>query len=93
MKMDKGVRNAILGAIGTIIVAVAGSWVQLNQRISIIEVQVDNDHQLFMNNQEDMKEIKEMLGEINLKVSHINDVKMDRPFADSHPLRTEEGGR
>ena len=56
-------------------------------------MQVDNDHQLFMNNQEDMKEIKEMLGEINLKVSHINDVKMDRPFADSHPLRTEEGGR
>ena len=84
MAMDKGIRNAIIGVIGSIIVAVAGSWVQLNQRISILEVQVMNDHQLFVGSQEDMKEIKSMLGEINIKVSHLNDIKADRPNMDSH---------
>lgn len=90
MAMDKGIRNAMIGVIGSIIVAVAGSWVQLNQRISILEVQVVNDHQLFVGSQEDMKEIKSMLGEINIKVSHLNDIKADRPNMDSHI--TQKGG-
>ena len=88
--MDKGTRNAMIGVIGSIIVAVAGSWVQLNQRISILEVQVMNDHQLFVDSQEDMKEIKSMLGEINIKVSHLNDVKVDRPNVDNHLI--QKGG-
>lgn len=90
MAMDKGIRNAMIGVIVSIIVAVAGSWVQLNQRISILEVQVMNDHQLFVGSQEDMKEIKSMLGEINIKVSHLNDIKADRPNMDSHI--TQKGG-
>lgn len=90
MAMDKGTRNAMIGVIGSIIVAVAGSWVQLNQRISILEVQVMNDHQLFVDSQEDMKEIKSMLGEINIKVSHLNDVKVDRPNVDNHLI--QKGG-
>lgn len=90
MAMDKGIRNAMIGVIGSIIVAVAGSWVQLNQRISILEVQVMNDHQLFVGSQEDMKEIKSMLGEINIKVSHLNDIKVDRPNMDNHI--TQKGG-
>ena len=90
MAMDKGIRNAMISVIGSIIVAVAGSWVQLNQRISILEVQVMNDHQLFVGSQEDMKEIKSMLGEINIKVSHLNDIKADRPNMDSHI--TQKGG-
>ena len=90
MAMDKGIRNAMIGVIGSINVAVAGSWVQLNQRISILEVQVMNDHQLFVGSQEDMKEIKSMLGEINIKVSHLNDIKADRPNMDSHI--TQKGG-
>ena len=90
MAMDKGIRNAMIGVIGSIIVAVAGSWVQLNQRISILEVQVMNDHQLFVGSQEDMKEIKSMLGEINIKVSHLNDIKADGPKMESH--MTQKGG-
>lgn len=85
--MDKGARNAMIGVIGSIIVAVAGSWIQLNQRISILEVQVMNDHQLFVDTQEDMKDIKAMLGEINIKISHLNDVKVDRPNVDGQMIR------
>ncbi len=60
-----------------------GAWVQLNARISVLEVQVNNDHQLFTDctnrTQDDMKEIKDKLEEINVKVTHLNDVKVDRP--------------
>ena len=81
--MDKGIRNTLLGVLGTVIIAFVGAWVQLNSRISILEVQVNNDHLLYNENnrkaQEDMKEIKDKLDEINVKVSHLNDVKMDRP--------------
>lgn len=49
-----------------------------------------NDHQLFVGSQEDMKEIKSMLGEINIKVSHLNDIKADRPNMDNHI--TQKGG-
>lgn len=81
--MDKGIRNTLLGVLGTVIIAFVGAWVQLNSRISILEVQVNNDHLLYNENnrkaQEDMKEIKDKLDEINVKVTHLNDVKMDRP--------------
>lgn len=72
-----------MGVLGTVIIAFVGAWVQLNSRISILEVQVNNDHLLYNENnrkaQEDMKEIKDKLDEINVKVTHLNDVKMDRP--------------
>lgn len=81
--MDKGIRNTLLGILGTIIIAFVGAWVQLNSRISILEVQVNNDHLLYNENnqkaQDNMKEIKAKLDEINVKVTHLNDVKMDRP--------------
>ena len=81
--MDKGIRNTLLGVLGTVISAFVGAWVQLNSRISILEVQVNNDHLLYNENnrkgQEDLKEIKAKLDEINVKVTHLNDVKMDRP--------------
>ena len=72
-----------MGVLGTVIIAFVGAWVQLNSRISILEVQVNNDHLLYNENnrkgQEDLKEIKAKLDEINVKVTHLNDVKMDRP--------------
>lgn len=81
--MDRGIRNTLLGILGTVVVAFVGAWVQLNSRISILEVQVNNDHLLYNENnrkaQDDMKDIKEKLDEINVKVTHLNDVKMDRP--------------
>lgn len=81
--MDKGIRNTLIGIIGSVVMVFVGAWVQLNARISVLEVQVNNDHQLFTNNtnrtQDDMKEIKDKLEEINVKVTHLNDVKADRP--------------
>ena len=78
--MDKTLRNALIGIIGSALIAIAGAWVQLNSRISILEVQVDNDHRLFIGSQDDMKEINAKLDEINIKVTHLNDIKEDRDF-------------
>ena len=78
--MDKTLRNTLIGMTGAAFIAIAGAWVQLNSRISILEVQVNNDHQLFIDSQDDMKEIKSKLDEINVKVTHLNDVKEDRDF-------------
>lgn len=39
--MDRGIRNTLLGVLGTVVVAFVGAWVQLNSRISILEVQVN----------------------------------------------------
>ncbi|WP_314649409.1 MerR family transcriptional regulator [Prevotella multiformis] len=81
--MDKGIRNKLLGVWGTVIIAFVGTWVQLNSRLSILEVQVDNYHLLHNENnrkaQEGMEEIKDKLDEINVKFMHLNDVKMGRP--------------
>lgn len=80
--MEKGLRNAVLGVIGTIIVAFCGAWVQITSRISILEVQVRNDHDMFMANQDKadarMNEIIEKINDIQIKVTHLNDVKQDR---------------
>lgn len=50
--MDKTLRNTLIGMTGSAFIAIAGAWVQLNSRISILEVQVNNDHQLFIDSQD-----------------------------------------
>lgn len=90
--MEKGLRNTFIGIIATLVITFVGAWIQINSRIAILETQVDNDHQLFMdknsNAQEDMKQINEKLDEINIKVTHLNDIKEDRAF-----VRHTEGGQ
>lgn len=89
--MEKGLRNTFIGIIATIIVTFSGAWVNINSRIVALETQADNDHQLFMDNnskaQSDMKLINDKLDEINIKVTHLNDIKEDRAF-----VRNMEGG-
>ena len=70
--MDKGLRNTFLGFVGSIILLFLGAWVQINSRISILEVQVSNDRQILLESNK--------LEEINVNVTHLNDVKQDRTF-------------
>lgn len=53
--MDRTLRNTLIGAFITVLVAFVGAWIQLNSHISILEVQVQNDHNLFMDNGHDME--------------------------------------
>lgn len=78
--MEKGIKNTFIGLTGTIAIAFFGGWVQLSSRISILEVQISNNYKLYEDEQEVMKEIKAKLDEINVKVTHLNDIKEDRDF-------------
>lgn len=80
--MDKTLRNTFIGSIVTILVAFIGAWIQLNSRIAVLEVQVKNDHETFQqsqrHNEENIKEIKTLLTQIQVGVQHLNDVKADK---------------
>jgi cell division protein FtsB len=74
-------KNNIIAALGVLFTALAiiiGGWVQVNSRISVLEIQVKEDHEMFMaqskkideisNNVNDIKnQITEMRGEMKLK--------------------------
>lgn len=69
--MEKTLRNTLIGAFVTVFIAFVGAWIQLNGRISVLEVQVQNDHNLFMDNGHDMKEMKDKITDIQIKVTEL----------------------
>ena len=63
---------------------IAGAWVQINSRISVLEVQVQNDHDLFVTNQQkaekDMCLLIDKINDIQLKVTRLSDTKADKKY-------------
>lgn len=84
MTIQNGVRDVLLSSIISGVICFIGVWVSINNRVSILEVQVQGDHEVVTQYQQrtdnDMKEIKEKLEEINVKVTRLGDTKADRPF-------------
>ena len=82
--MDRGIRNTILSILATALIVIAGAWVQINSRISVLEVQVQNDHDLFVNNQQkaekDMCLLIDKINDIQLKVTRLSDTKADKKY-------------
>ena len=82
--MDKGIRNTILSILATALIVIAGAWVQINSRISVLEVQVQNDHDMFIVNQEkaskDMQVLMNKINDIQIKVTQLSDLKQDKIF-------------
>lgn len=81
---DDSMKNAFIGAIITVALAVGASWMNLNKRIDILEVQVQNDHDMLMRWNEDMKEVKTNVNEIRLRVIQLQDLKADKDDAFSN---------
>lgn len=75
-------KNAIVGALVTIMVAFLGAWIQINSRIAVLEVQVRNDRNLFMDNshrsESDMKELKDRITDIQVKVTELSVKQEDK---------------
>lgn len=73
--MDRGMRNSLIGVIGSIVIVFFGAWVQINSRISILEVQVQNDRELFLKNSEkadkQMNELMNKVNDIQVKVTEL----------------------
>lgn len=82
--MDKGIRNTALTILATIIISFVGAWIQINSRISVLEVQVQNDHDMFIVNQEkaqkDMQVLMNKINDIQIKVTQLSDLKQDKTF-------------
>lgn len=82
--MDRGIRNTILSILATALIVIAGAWVQINSRISVLEVQVQNDHDMFVTNQQkaekDMCLLIDKINDIQLKVTRLSDTKADKKY-------------
>ena len=82
--MDRGIRNTILSILATALIVIAGAWVQINSRISVLEVQVQNDHDMFITNQQkaekDMCLLIDKISDIQLKVTRLSDTKADKKY-------------
>lgn len=76
--MNKSQIWAASGVILTLIACIIGGWVQINSRIAVLEVQVQNDHEMFMSQSKKIDEINskidgirndliEMKGDMRLK--------------------------
>ena len=81
---DDSMKNAFIGAIITVALAVGASWMNLNKRIDILEVQVQNNHDMLMRWNEDMKEVKTNVNEIRLRIIQLQDLKADKDDAFSN---------
>lgn len=81
---DDSMKNAFIGAIITVALAVGASWMNLNKRIDILEVQVQNDHDMLMRWNEDMKEVKTNVNDIRLRIIQLQDLKADKDDAFSN---------
>ena len=81
-------KNNIITVTGIVVSALAlviGGWVQVNSRISVLELQVKQDHEMFMsqskkideigNNVNEIKnQITEMRGDLKLKQDRFKDL-------------------
>ena len=54
------------------------SWMSLNKRIDILEVQVQNDHDMLMRWDSDMKEVRTNVSDIRMRIIQLQDLKVDK---------------
>lgn len=82
--MDKGLRNTLISILGVVLVGFVGAWIQINSRISVVEIQVQNDHDMFIVNQDkaskDMAVLMQKIDDIQIKVTQLGDLKADKEF-------------
>ena len=82
--MDKGLRNTLISILGVVLVGFVGAWIQINSRISVVEIQVQNDHDMFIVNQDkaskDMCVLMQKINDIQIKVTQLGDLKADKEF-------------
>ena len=71
-------KQTLVGILATIVIALAASWMSLNKRIDILEVQVQNDHDMLMRWDSDMKEVRTNVSDIRMRIIQLQDLKADK---------------
>ena len=77
--MDKTLRNTFIGSLFTVAIAFLGAWIQINNRIAVLEVQVDNYVKAQTKNDAHMDKMMEKIIDIQNKVT-----KLDAQFEIEH---------
>ena len=70
--MNNGLRNTLIGAMITIVISFVGAWIQVNNRISVLEVQMDNYMHVQQQNEEATIKMLEKVNDIQMKVTKLN---------------------
>ena len=70
--MNNGLRNTLIGIIATIIITFIGGWIQVNNRISVLEVQMDNYMHIQQQNEANTIKMLEKINDIQMKVTKLN---------------------
>lgn len=73
--MSNSIKNTLIGVFLTVAIAFFGAWVQINSRISMLEVQVNDDHVMFQRQTDkyetNMKELMNKVNDIQNKVTEL----------------------
>lgn len=78
--MTSSTRNTMVGIMATVIMALFAAWINLNKRIDVLEIQVQNDHQLLVQWNGDMEEMRSNVSDIRARIIQLQDLKEDRNF-------------
>lgn len=74
--MSNSIKNTLIGVFLTVAIAFFGAWVQINSRISMLEVQVNDDHVMFQRQTDkyetNMKELMNKVNDIQNKVTELD---------------------
>ncbi len=70
--MDKTLRNTFIGALITVAIAFLGAWIQINNRIAVLEVQMDGYVKAQVKADQEKDKIMEKLIDIQNKVTKLD---------------------
>ena len=84
--MTNSTRNTMVGVMATIVMALFAAWINLNKRIDVLEIQVQNDHQLLVRWNEDMEEMGSNINDIRSRIIQLQDLKEDRKFKEDEGI-------
>ena len=76
----------MLGVMVTVVMALFAAWINLNKRIDVLEIQVQNDHQLLVRWNEDMEEMGSNINDIRSRIIQLQDLKEDRKFKEDENM-------
>ena len=82
--IDKNLRNTLIGCFLpfflSLVFVMGIQWVTMDRRQSLLEQQQKADHELILQHNSDMSEIRDGMSDIKSRIIQLSDLKADRKF-------------
>ena len=82
--IDKSLRNTLISVFVpfflTVIIILATEWISIDRRMGLLEQQQQADHQLILQHNSDMDEIRTSIVNIEQGIIKLQDLKQDKHF-------------